>query len=96
VSVLPEPVDFRDVLRGHLQALEAADEVCRAAADARRAVLKAAASDGLNTGLLKLVLREHNLSDEVREELEDYRNACRDWQRTPLGATAVATTDTMR
>ena len=87
---MPEFVPFGELLRHHLLALARADEVCRQAGEARRAVLKTAASDGLRVPLLKLVAKERTLSPQVREELEEYRAACIDFDRTPLGAAALA------
>jgi hypothetical protein len=87
---MSEVVDFATLLKRHLEALAAADDVCRQAADKRRAVLKTAASDGLSVPLLKLVAKEQHLDPEVREELEEYRLALVDFSRTPLGAAAQA------
>jgi hypothetical protein len=81
--------DFAEVLRQHLDALAAADDACRAAADAKRTVLRAAASDGINVALFKILFKEKTLDPEILGELQDYRAAAVDWQRTPLAEAAV-------
>jgi hypothetical protein len=83
-------VDFGELLKRNLEALAKADEVCRQAAEQRRTVLRAAAADGLNVSLLKLIAKEQTLDPEVREELADYREAVTAFERTPLGAAAAA------
>ena len=90
---MPDFVPFGELLRRHLDALARADEVCRQASEARRAVLKTAEGAGLSIPLLKLVLKERNLRPEIREELEEYRAACVAFERTPLGGAALAETD---
>ena len=90
---MPDLVDFSELLQRHLRAIEEADQTCRRASEARRAVFKAAAADGLAVPLLKLVLKERNLTPEIREELEEYRAACVAFERTPLGGAALAETD---
>jgi hypothetical protein len=87
---MPDFVDFGTLLKRHLQALAAADDVCRQAADKRREVLRAAAHEGINVSLLKLVAKEQHLDPEVREELAEYREAVTAFERTPLGAAAHA------
>ena len=81
---------FGELLKRHLEALATADETCRKAAESRRTVLRAAAHDGLNVSLLKLIAKEQTLDPEVREELADYREAVTAFERTPLGAAAAA------
>jgi hypothetical protein len=88
VPVLPDPPDFRELLRRHLTAIGEADDACRAAAEARRQTYHAARRDGLNTTLIKLLVREKSLDPESLEELADYRDAAASWSRTPLAQAA--------
>jgi hypothetical protein len=87
--VAAAPIEpFGELLQRHLETLATADETCRKAAEARRLVLRAAAHDGLNISLLKFIAKEQTLDPEVREELQEYRDACTAFDETPLAKAA--------
>jgi hypothetical protein len=87
----PDFEDFAQILKRHLAALATADSACAAAAENRRAVLKAAREDGVIPALLKQIAREQAMNPDLRTELASYRSlVSQPFTGTELGQAAQA------
>jgi hypothetical protein len=84
---MSEFLTFPELVRRHLALLAKADEVVRAANEARRETLRDAGRAGVNPTLLKIVAKEKQFDQEALDELATMREAA--FEETELAKAAA-------